>query len=496
MKPLVSALFFCFVLNQTIHSQYLRHSNVEKVLTIKVRNTNGEPFPYLTVVSIDHSTNAILKGTMIDGGSARRQTDAQGQLNLPAFDENIFLMAATDSGFGLAQTRDLTNNSIMQLMPWGRIEGIRLNFSQPMANQKLAIFIDGTCLGGTSNHLDRVNISSETVTDSKGRFTFVRVPPVGLRLCELRNHPKGVWEALEHLAVESGKTKNSIIATHGRTVVGRVSFNQQPLDISDKVLSEGRFYPVVAQHGVIPGLPAEYDTPSKRTKWWEDWYQSRAGRKIFLSADESGSRLEFLSNGAFIAEMIAPGRYWVSAEVRQNDRIIAKAHEVSILVPKPKAASENDAFDLGIIPLNPPVSVGNIAPDFNAKNLDGKSVKLSDFRGKYVLLDFWAVWCLPCVAETPNLKKTYDAYGKDGRFEMISLSLDENVEAPKKFVQNRKIGWKQIFLGDFQQDRVTKDFEVDAIPSIWLIDPTGKIISRNLRGSKIKEAVAAELNSK
>jgi hypothetical protein len=79
---------------------------------------------------------------------------------------------------------------------------------------------------------------------------------------------------------------------------------------------------------------------------------------------------------------------------------------------------------------------------------------------------------------------------------MISLSLDENVEAPKKFVRNKNIRWTQVFLGDWGQDRVTKDFEVGAIPSIWLIGPDGKIISRNLRGPKIKEAAASALTAK
>src|SRR5437879_13903078 len=87
-----------------------------------------------------------------------------------------------------------------------------------------------------------------------------------------------------------------------------------------------------------------------------------------------------------------------------------------------------------------------------------------------------------------NAKSSIDLrrlWQKKGRFVMISLSLDESRETAKKFVRNKEIHWTQVFLGDWGQDRVTKDFEVGAIPSIWLLGPDGKIISRNLRDSSI-----------
>jgi len=93
----------------------------------------------------------------------------------------------------------------------------------------------------------------------------------------------------------------------------------------------------------------------------------------------------------------------------------------------------------------------------------------------------------------PNLQGTYEAFGKDGRFVMISLSLDSAREDPEQFVKARGLRWTQAFLGEWSRDTVTQDYGVYSIPHIFLIGPDGKVMAADLRGPKIKEAVAAAL---
>jgi peroxiredoxin len=138
---------------------------------------------------------------------------------------------------------------------------------------------------------------------------------------------------------------------------------------------------------------------------------------------------------------------------------------------------------------------GSSAPEFSLNDVNGKPVKLSDFRGKYVLLDFWASWCAPCRRENPNLVKAYDAY-KDKGFTILGVSLDKPGDKDKWLEAIRKDGLLWTHVSDLKawESDVAKLYDVNAIPMNFLISPDGKIIAKYLRGEALEAQLKKVLN--
>ena len=126
-----------------------------------------------------------------------------------------------------------------------------------------------------------------------------------------------------------------------------------------------------------------------------------------------------------------------------------------------------------------------LAPDFELATPEGKLVKLSDFKGKYVLLDFWASWCPPCRAENPHVVKAYHLF-KDKNFTILGVSLDDNKTRWMQAIEADKLVWTQISDLKRWDGEVVRKYQVDGIPTSFLINPEGKIIAKNLRGEELE----------
>lgn len=111
--------------------------------------------------------------------------------------------------------------------------------------------------------------------------------------------------------------------------------------------------------------------------------------------------------------------------------------------------------------------------------LDGREVDLAKLRGKVVLVDFWATWCLPCLAEMPKVKAMYEKLHDQG-FEIVGLSLDEKKDDLERYLAKEKIPWPQFFEGG-AENRFAKEFQIDSIPAMWLVDRKGRLRELNAR---------------
>ena len=136
------------------------------------------------------------------------------------------------------------------------------------------------------------------------------------------------------------------------------------------------------------------------------------------------------------------------------------------------------------------VKPGDKAPDFTAKDIDGKEHKLADLKGKYVLVDFWAAWCKPCRQENPNVVRLYNQY-KDKGFEILGVSLDDNRDAWLQAIEQDGLTWKHMSdLKKWGSESVSV-YGFQGIPYTVLIDPDGNIVAQHLRSAEL----AAQLQS-
>ncbi len=387
----------------------------------------------------------------------RSKVGSDGHFTLAPQRGNFALVATSDAGYAIVHSRDLPEDYTIQLQPWASITGTIKIDGKPAAKEMLLANDedDGRQVFGEP----RLDIRYNVLTDVDGRFALRRVMAGRRRLS--RMSPNGAERRFFHVPmatidVEPGRSYSLRIGESGRLVTGKLEIptNQNTMVRKASIEPNGR----ALSYGV-----------------------------------------EVLEKGRFRALDLPPGTYTMKIALHEPPhpnacgwgRLIA-AYEREFSV---SGSFEDPPLDLGTIAPREldgrTLKVGERAPGFAVKTLDGTERTLTDFRGKYVLLDFWATWCAPCIAEVPNLSALQQAFGSDPRFAILSMSLDERPDDIKSFIASEKMTWTQACVGP--DAAVVADYGATAIPSTFLIGPDGTIVASGLRGDALKAAVEKAL---
>ena len=427
-------------------------------------------------------------------GMAYVKTDASGRFTLgrkPDPAGRYFAVVVVHPAFYAEVGRaPFEADPTIRAKPWGRVEGVARVGGKAASGAAIRYF--GDRLGNAD--VPYVMDSGNAQADDQGRFVLDHVVPGEVRVSRQfvqGKEPTG-WSNGVLVDVKPGETTRAEIGGTGRPVVARIA---RPPGFDPK--ADYAAHSEFEIESDRPHIPYSKELLAKRDNsmivWAKRWWASGEGREYRRHFFRFG-QAKLQPDGTIRVDDVPPGSYRLNLTYSADpvrglgvspDRIAHFTKQFTI--PEIPGGRDDQPFDLGVLRpgLKRTLRVGQPAPAFEVETLDGRRVKLADFRGKYLLLDFWATWCGPCVAEIPELKAVHDRFGKDPRFAMISLSVDAEKEAPRKFVKEKGIAWTQGFVGEWAEGGVSDAYHAETIPAMFLIGPDGTLKSVGLRGEAV-----------
>lgn len=449
-----------------------------------------------------------------DPAYVRATADSAGHLIFPNPPNSFLLVIIHTTGSTQLNQDELLGKERVALTTWGSVVGRRYIGDKPGAGCKIIAWASRGGGGDTAQydpHIPTAVFVGNAIADSRGNYVIDRMSPGDV--CVAPNDPANWGQSLErpmHVAnVHPSMATTMDIGGTGRPVNGRVSLPSQLLNRHDWT-----YWFCTAFIKLTPDpspMPKELQNHSlsEQIAWWTAFNQTPGATKRAAAKQDQYKQewaglypFDIQPDGTFRIDDVSPGNYTIRFDV-----ITVKTGTT----PRTKLAEGNAEFTVGAfaggrsdkplelapIPVEmvKGVRVGDIAPDFTVTGFNDKPLQLSSFRGKYVVLEFWATWCGPCVSEMDDVKAVYDKFGADRRFAMIGLSADESPDRPAHYATDHGLNWHQGFLGGLTEDSpIEKLYDVEGIPSIWLIGPDGKVIRRNLNGETLMGAVTAALS--
>ena len=430
---------------------------------------------------------------------ATQVADGSGQFSYGGLREPWILVVRHPSGY-----IELTHDEFKEvkgqvwLRPWGRVEGRLLVGDKPQAGQKVTL-----SRTGSREEWDRMQIRHhrEIKTDADGKFVFENVAPGDSWLAWQPNGRR--LRVLRHTLaeVEPGKTLLQDIGGKGRPVVGRAAL--VPTNAPDVKLTwdtDGRKQNASASYHRVEAtrrdgfvIPPGYERMSdvEKVKLRRAWEKTPQGRKYLRVM--WGEDFDINPDGTFRIDDLEPGRYGVQLRILRNENsfgedLVECSTEFTVPELPAGATRMDEPLDVGTVPVKliPRTEPGKPAPEFAATTLDGKPIKLSDYKGKYVLVKWWWSWTEMDV-EAPAMRKAHEAMQRVGNWELITVALDDELETAKKRLRDHPMPGIHCHVAG--QDKFPRPY-MGSPSTICIIGPDGNVVARNVQTLQAETEIA------
>jgi hypothetical protein len=476
---------------------------------------DGSPAVAAALVLIEKGESAYLDtGLQVrgNGGSAdMTRSDAQGRFEFTPKLEPDRIFVSHAQGFAETKVADVQKGDKIKLQKWGQLKGLMRVGDAPEPGTTVRLQQNYSPVPDEDGRSSSFSFYLKADPDSDGTFAFDKVPP-GEHRVALEYHFKDErYETpLSHgrlVEVKPGETAQVTLGGSGRQVQGRVKLSGGThADVDWKrdvhrltlilppipgsaVNARGNFPPAQEPLVFLNGINRQA-APAIDPKVMRE--RQRAERMYVLLFD---------TNGNFHVDNVPPGVYQLMLNPTDpedeyyNRRSIGSMNK-EVVVPDEKNAKVNAPFPIGAVDLTiqPRLRIGRTVPSFEGKTSDGKTIKLSDFRGKTVVLHFWGLSLGYNTTELTALKEIHATHGNSGKVVILGCNLDADAKNAEQFAQRQGLTWTQIYLGQWNTTPIPAMFGINGSSACVIVDAEGKVASANFRGTAVRSMVANALS--